>query len=235
MPYHIYPLGDQALTVDWGNRIDESLNDQVLALYEQLRGAELPGILDLIPAYSSLTLVFDPVECWKREPALSPYIFFRQKITGLLNAGFLRQPVSGRCIEIPVCYDPVLSPDLETLANQHRLRVDQVIDLHTGREYRVYMLGFLPGFAYLGRVDEQIATPRLAYPRTRVRAGSLGIAGEQTGIYPSESPGGWNIIGCTPLKMFDAYRAEPALLRPGDQVRFYPISLEVFHQMVAAS
>jgi inhibitor of KinA len=133
-----------------------------------------------------------------------------------------------RILEIPVCYAKPFAPDLETLALQNQLTTEEVIQLHTAKVYRVYMIGFLPGFAYMGKVDHRIAAPRKSQPRTNIPAGSVGIAGEQTGIYPLVSPGGWNIIGQTPLKLFDAARPDPVLFQPGDRVHFYSISQNEF-------
>ncbi len=140
----------------------------------------------------------------------------------------------GRHISIPVCYDLSLAPDIEFVASQHALTTQQVIALHTSTAYRVYMIGFQQGFPYMAAVDKQIATPRKSNPRTSVPAGSVGIAGDQTGIYPFTSPGGWQLIGQTPLQMFNKNNHQPTLLQPGDEVQFYPISLSAFHQLKPA-
>lgn len=231
MPYRIYPLGDQALSIDWGNHIDEATNREVLTLWERLRLARLPGVNDLVPAYSSLSVIFDAGEVLRRFPTQSPYQTIRKLVEQVLVAPTGASTALGRETRIPVCYDPEMAPDLPALATLCRLPVDQIIQLHTTPEYRVFMLGFLPGFPYMGTVDERIAAPRLAQPRLRVPAGSVGIAGAQTGIYPLESPGGWNLIGRTPLRLFDPHSAEPTFLQPGDSVRFYPISPAQFHQI----
>jgi inhibitor of KinA len=136
-------------------------------------------------------------------------------------------PVS-RLIRIPVCYAEAYAPDLASLAALHGISSEEVIAIHSAARYRVYMIGFLPGFPYMATVDKKIQTPRLAKPRTRVSAGAVGIAGAQTGIYPSDSPGGWQLIGQTPLKLFDVAKDNPVLLQPGDEVQFYPISIEAF-------
>lgn len=232
----IYPLGDQGLTVDWGNHIDVEINRQVLNLYHRVRQAMWPGVRDLVPAYSSLTIHFDTGALLRQFPGQSPYDRMRQAVEKLLDdTGLQTEPPPGRLMRIPVCYDLSLAPDLESVAMRHGLPVTQLIDLHASTRYQVYILGFLPGFAYLGTVDTRIATPRLSRPRNRVPAGSVGIAGEQTGIYPLESPGGWNLIGRTPIRMFDAGRADPVFLRPGDQVHFDPVSIEQFYQLQAGS
>jgi len=230
-PCRIYPLGDGALSIDWGNRIDEATNRQVLTLWDRLRRARLPGVSEFVPAYSSLTLLFDADELRRRFPTQSPYTKMREMVEHALADPLESSTVLGRQIQIPVCYDPAMAPDLPMLAARSGLTPSDIIQLHTATEYRVFMLGFLPGFPYMGTVNEQIATPRLAQPRQRVPAGSVGIAGIQTGIYPLESPGGWNLMGRTPLRMFDAQRTEPTLLQPGDRVRFYAVSLAQFYQI----
>ncbi|MCK6691379.1 MAG: 5-oxoprolinase subunit PxpB [Thermoanaerobaculia bacterium] len=235
MPCRIAPLGDRGLLIDWGNRIDEALNRQVLSLWDRLRRASPPGVSDLVPAYSSLTLIFNAPDARHGVPAATAYDTLRRQVEHLLANPPETEETTGRQIRIPVCYDQTMAPDLPALAARCGLPADKVVELHTGREYRVFMLGFLPGFPYMGTVDEQIATPRLSEPRSRVPAGSVGIAGAQTGIYPLESPGGWNLIGRTPLRLFDAQRAEPTLLQPGDRVRFFPISPREFHQIQAGS
>lgn len=227
--YRIYPLGDQALTVDWGNRIDPHLNHRVQALYRYLLHRPLPGTCDVIPAYSSLTIVFDPESVWEYAPGRLPSETLQQLLEPVLSTLENTPGGPARSLRVPVCYDPSLAPDLERIAAWSQLLPKAVIGLHTSREYRVYMLGFLPGFAYLGRVDERIATPRLDVPRRQVPAGSVGIAGIQTGIYPFESPGGWNLIGRTPLRIFDPAAPVPAHFQPGDRVRFYAISLQDFY------
>lgn len=136
-----------------------------------------------------------------------------------------------RLFKIPVCYDPLLAPDLGFVAKEHGIDTEHVIHLHTSITYHVYMLGFLPGFAYMATVDQKIATQRKAVPRTKVPAGSVGIAGDQTGIYPLISPGGWQLIGQTPLMLFNHQLTPPTLLQPGDQVQFYPISLTEYKQL----
>jgi inhibitor of KinA len=240
MAPHFLPLSESALLLSWGNCIDPVINDQVQALYRRLAERALPGILDYIPAYSSLTLVLDAAYFDRFHPGEAPL----QMARALVEAAMETNNLAGVCTpgevtaqnlagvkSIPVCYDPAFAPDLLPLADRLGISVDQLVQIHTAETYKVYMLGFLPGFAYMGTVDERIAAPRLSRPRREVPAGSVGIAGRQTGIYPLDAPGGWNLIGRTPLRMFDAHRAEPVLLRPGDLVRFYPVSPEVYHQM----
>jgi inhibitor of KinA len=185
------------------------------------------GITDVVPAYASLAVHFDPCQL-----ALSD-------VTGLVErcvaaageSAAVVTPAVGTAIEIPVWYDTSTGPDLESIAEQARCTVLEVVERHTAPEYRVYMLGFLPGFPYLGTVDSRIAVPRHTSPRQRIPAGSVGIAGHQTGIYPRDSPGGWQIVGRTPRVLFDARRTPPSLLSPGDAVRFMPITASEFRRL----
>jgi inhibitor of KinA len=222
--YTIYPLGDSALIVDFGNIINEDVNKRVLHLFTLLQNA-LPFAIDIIPAYSSLTIYYDA--CALHTPTVSAFEIVKGKILPFLNNESVSLPPQ-RLIEIPVCYAASFAPDLAELAAKKQLSMDEVVRLHTAKTYRVYTIGFLPGFAYMGKVDEQLATPRRQQPRTQIPAGSVGIAGEQTGIYPLTSPGGWNIIGQTPLKLFDAQQENPVLLQPGDNIQFYSITEDEF-------
>ncbi len=225
------PIAEYALLVQWKNRIDPVLNDAVQGLYRTLSAMHLPGLLELVPAYSSLALVLDPDYFDRHFPEANPLQVAQGWVEATLKSPGSFEAVVGRPVEIPVCYEGDFAPDLEQLAAWSGMTVSEIIALHTRPEYRVYLIGFLPGFAYMGTVDERIAAPRLARPREQVPAGSVGIAGRQTGIYPIESPGGWNLIGRTPLRLFDPQRPEPVLLRPGDQVRFRAISMLEFHQI----
>ena len=223
--YTIFPLGDSALTIDFGNRIDEELNKKVLQLFNRLQNFS-PFIKDIIPAYSSLTLYYDVLSLQQNEG--SAFEAIKKLIEPVLkeeNDIGLRK---ARLVRIPVCYAKQFAPDLEDLVLQKNITKEEIIRLHTTATYRIYMIGFLPGFPYLGKVDERIAVPRRKQPRTMVPAGAVGIAGEQTGIYPLASPGGWNIIGQTPVALFDANRAKAVLLQPGDEVSFYSITEDEF-------
>jgi inhibitor of KinA len=228
--YHIYPLGDHAITITMGNTIDEQINQQILSLFYTLQQQKIPFVKDLIPAYCSLTLVYDAAAILEKQSTAFSYM--KQQLEQALKET-ANSMVSSRSIEIPVCYDLSLGIDLEEMAVTKDLSVEQLIQLHSNNTYRVFMIGFLPGFSYMGTVDERIFMPRKAQPRTKVFAGSVGIAGQQTGIYPFDSPGGWNIIGQTPVKLFDAERKEPVYLQAGDTVKFIPITLEMFHQLKA--
>lgn len=232
--YRIYPCGDHALTISFGDTISAETNQQVIALYKQLVAEKEQGILDIIPAYTTVTIVFDLAFLLKKYPG-QPIM---EKVEQLLHHAVQQLQYSitdvSRKVNVPVCYDPSLAPDLIELTETHGISLDELVRLHTERAYRVYMIGFLPGFAYMGSVNERIITPRKNTPRKLVPAGSVGIAGEQTGIYPFDSPGGWQLIGQTPLKIFDATQKEPCYFQPGDEVRFAPISLDEFQKMKKA-
>lgn len=214
------PLGDGALLIRLGDGIDPVPHERVLALASALSGRR--GITDCVPAYASLTVHYDPA-VW-RYAEMTALLASLPGDAGSAPAG--RPPV-----EIPVCYGGEFGPDLGALARHAGLPEGEVIRRHAQAEYRVYFLGFTPGFAYLGGLDPVLAMPRRAEPRDRVPAGSVGIAGPQTGIYPQASPGGWQLIGRTPSRLFDAERPAPSLLRPGDRLRFLPIDAARFHHL----
>lgn len=226
--YKLFPLGDSAITIDFGNTIDESINDVVLALYHSLQREPLYSMIEAVPAYSSLTIYYDVTLAHRKATADKlAYDWMSAEIKKQLEQPLIAFAEQSTLVTIPVCYDLDFAPDLQYLASRSGMSVDEVIGIHTGKEYRVYMLGFLPGFCYMGEVDDRIALPRKAAPVT-VEPGSVGIAGKQTGVYPFSSPGGWQIIGRTPLLLFDNNKENPALLKPGDRVRFTAISKHEF-------
>lgn len=225
--YRIFPLGDSALTIDFGNVIDKELNKWVIQLFHAFSRQPLPGMIEAVPAYSSLTIYFDLFTLRRAAPESLAFEQIRTAVEERLAAFEPSEVSKGRVITIPVCYHPDFAPDLAGLAAARGLPVEEVIRLHTGGGYQVYMLGFLPGFSYLGDVDERISMQRKQQP-VPVAAGSVGIAGRQTGIYPLASPGGWQIIGRTPLRMFDPGSESPTLLRQGDRVQFTSISKNEF-------
>lgn len=219
MNARIETLSEDALLLRFGEAIDAGINARVHAAAARLRENALPGITEIAPAYASLMLRFDPrlhdqaeVSAWMR---------------GILRDTSHTETI-GRGIEIPVCYGGAHGPDLEEVAQHAGLDVPAVIERHAAREYPVAMLGFAPGFPYLLGLDQMLHTPRRVTPRTRVPAGSVAIGGAQTGIYPRELPGGWMLIGRTPLRLFDPRRDPPCLLAPGDRVRFRPIDAGEF-------
>jgi inhibitor of KinA len=226
-PFSIFPLGDSALVVELGTDMDAATSQRTLQLFRQLQQHPLPGVLNLVPAYASLSVFYDPVQI--RRQGLREGSAFEQVAAWIegLPVGTM-QDKDGKDLRIPVCYGSNWGPDLEELAAFAGLPAGEVVRLHHQSTYRVYMIGFLPGFPYLGEVDPRIAMPRKERPRLSVAAGSVGIAGGQTGIYPFDSPGGWQIIGRTPLSMFDADQENPALLSPGMTVEFYPITPDEF-------
>jgi inhibitor of KinA len=223
--YRIFPLGDSAITIDFGNYIDPAVNARVISLFHYLQNNPLEGMLEAVPAYSTLTVYYDVVYIRMKKEVPSAYDYMRKNIEKLLITAINTGDLPPNHIKIPVCYD---GQDMEWIMQQKRLSAEEIIQIHSETIYRVYMLGFLPGFPYMGEVDERIAVPRKQQPRLKVEAGSIGIAGKQTGIYPVASPGGWQIIGRTPLNIFDVKREPSVLVNPGDTVQFYPISKDEF-------
>lgn len=219
--FRIFPLGDSALTVEFGNVISPELNQQAIALADHIEKNPFPGLIETVPAYTSTTIFYDLLEV-RRSFSQFPTAFDAVKHVvseTFINLGELNL-VDSRLIEIPVIFDRDSEFDLGYVANEHELSINEVIDIFTSTTYRVYLLGFLPGFSYMGEVDERIATPRKETPRTVVPKGSVGIAGRQTGIYSLESPGGWQIIGRTEIEMFTPEAESPTYLQAGDTVQF---------------
>ena len=206
----VVPLGDSALTLSFGEGISEELNDLVVAEARRIVAARIPGVHDVVSAYASLTVHYDP-----RRIGFSDLELRLSEMAP--ESSDENSPVNGDTVEIPVRYD---GEDLDDVARKLNLGVADVIRLHMAREYRVFVIGFVPGFAYLGPLDARLVVPRRDAPRKRVPAGSVAIAEAQTGIYPSETPGGWHLIGRTETRMFDVERVKPALLSVGDRVRF---------------
>ena len=228
MSYRIFPLGDAALTVEWGHCIDEEINKEVLARFAQLRSDPLPGMTEVSPAYNSLAIFYDVPAVKKLTPAgTSAFEWMQKQVEQFVRSAPAISTKNPRLIKVPICYDKQFAPDLAGLATKNKLTIEEVIEIHLSVTYRVYMLGFLPGFTYMGQTDERIAMDRKLQP-TPVSAGSVGIAGRQTGIYPLASPGGWHVIGRTPLRLFDASREEPVLLQAGDNVQFFSIDRHEF-------
>lgn len=230
----IYFLSENAVTLNFGDVIGQHTLDMVSAYSNEIQNHPFPGFVTVVPAYTSLTVFFDLLlviksdlegeDCYEK---VSNYL---NKLKPLTNTN---QTKTSGPITIPVCYGYQFGPDIEEVANINGLTIANVISLHGQAIYTVYMIGFVPGFAYLGGMNDGIAAPRKVTPRSSVPAGAVGIAGQQTGIYPLETPGGWQIIGQTPLKMFDVARAQPSLLKAGDRVIFEPISREQFYELKA--
>lgn len=212
----LYPLGDKAITVQFENSISLEVHSKVLAFTRLLDELKVKGISEWVPAFSSVTIYYDPL-----------IISYSEMISILeSNREKISSPSSNKknIVEIPVCYGGEFGPDLEEVAKHSKLSPEEVIQIHSSNDYLVYMIGFAPGFPYLGGMDERIATPRRITPRKNVIAGSVGIAGPQTGIYSLTSPGGWQIIGRSSLCLFDLKKEKPSLLQMGDFVRFKPVA-----------
>jgi KipI family sensor histidine kinase inhibitor len=205
-------LGDSALLVQLGEEIDITINQRVHALSALIDASPLPGVIETVPAYSTLLVHYDPLILTNAEI----HNWVREKLDHIQDVR-LRKP---RQVEVPVRYGGEYGVDLQFVADYHRLEVEDVIRIHSGQTYTVYMMGFTPGFPYMGKLDDAILTPRLETPRTHVPAGTVAIASSQTGIYPIDSPGGWRLIGYTALRLFDPDAESPFLFSPGDEVRF---------------
>jgi inhibitor of KinA len=232
---HFAPLGDHAVMITLGDSIDEATHRRVRAVTARLAARSPAGVVDVVPAFASVAVHYDLAAVPLGDGGASPYSRVIQTLRALLADVTDDALPPPRVIDIPVCYGGDLGPDLENVAAQHDIAVDDVVRIHAAGNYLVYMVGFMPGFAYLGGLADEIATPRRRSPRTAVPAGTVGIGGQQTGVYPLESPGGWNLIGRTPLRIFDIARPEPTLLAAGDRVRFRPISLEEYRAQSAGS
>lgn len=208
----IVPLGDSALLVQLGEEIDLAVNQKVHTLASLINTSRFEGLIETVSAYGTLLVHYDPLAI--SEAQIGEWLREKVEQIGQVHAEKSRQRI------VPVQYGGEYGVDLAAVADFHHLSVEQVIRIHTGRTYIVYMMGFTPGFPYMGKLDDAIATPRLETPRTRVLAGTVAIAGFQTGIYPIDSPGGWRLIGYTPLRLFDPAADAPFLFSPGDEVRF---------------
>jgi inhibitor of KinA len=224
------PLGDRAVIIQLGSSIDEDTHRLVRAVCDRLSAAPIPGMVEFVPAFASVAVHFDPMHVApsRSAPLAGPHTRMVDALRDTLADLRGEALPAARLIEIPVCYGGELGPDLDDVARVHAMSADDVVSTHTASEYLVYMVGFMPGFAYLGGLSERIATPRRSVPRTHVPAGTVGIGGSQTGVYPLESPGGWNLIGRTPQRMFLPDKEPPTLLEMGDRVRFRAITRAEF-------
>lgn len=233
---HVDWLGDRSLLLRLGTGIEPKLNARIHTAAGVLRMANLPGVTDIVPAYASIAIHYDPLAWSGNDDSATPGERLAQRLLAeLRSAGDIDADEAigheQRIVEIPVCYGGEFGPDLGEVARIANLDESEVIARHTSGDYRVAMLGFAPGFAYLLGLDPALHAPRRANPRTRVPAGSVAIGGAQTGIYPRELPGGWQIIGRTPLTLFDAMRDPPTLLIPGQRVRFRAIDADEFARL----
>jgi len=214
--------GDRGLLVEFGNAITPEINQSVRAMTFALEVAAVPGVREVIPTYRSVVVVYDPLTT---HPSL-----LSNRILSLYEGLARIEPPAPKESVIPVCYGGECGPDIAFVAEYNHIGVDDVIRLHSEPSYPIYMLGFSPGFPFLGGLSENLHTPRLTSPRTRVPAGSVGIANNQTGIYPIASPGGWQLIGRSPVRLFDPDRPNPFLLRAGDTLRFGPITPDEYRR-----
>ena len=230
VPIQLLPLSDNAIVLQFGEEVSEEIHAKIQAVAHYLEQHPLPGMQAYVPAYTTLTVYYDP---WvtSNKGKTDPYDAMVAQLQQVLSETKKHKRNGGRLVEIPVCYGGEYGPDLEEVVGYTNLSHEEVIALHSGTTYLVHMMGFAPGFPYLGGLNDRIATPRRHEPRKAIPKGSVGIAGQQTGIYPIETPGGWQLIGQTPLELFNPDRAQPSLLRAGDKVRFVPISEDEFkHQ-----
>ncbi len=212
MPFRFRPMGDRSFLIELGEKISPDVNCRVQQLLQRIQHARLPGVRELAPGYRSLLVVFDPLTVASVE--------LREHITTVASAQGSAGLPPAKLLTVPVFYGGEHGPDLEWVASHLGISADEVIRLHSETIYRVYMIGFTPGYPYLGELPAALAVPRRSTPRTRVLKGSVGIAQRQTGIYPVESPGGWQIIGWSPIELFDPNRQLPSLLEMGDRVKF---------------
>ena len=216
----ILTAGDSALLIEFEQKIVPEINAQITAFVHLLKEQHIEGVTDLIPAFASLLINYDP--------RVIGYKDLKARIEELLKIEVSEEAGDARVFEIPVCYGGEYGPDIANIAENAGISEQEVIDIHCSKDYLIYMLGFLPGFVYLGGLDERIHTPRLANPRISIPAGSVGIAASQTGIYPLNSPGGWQLLGMTPVKTYDPERETPILVEAGDYIRFVPVTEEEF-------
>ncbi|MDI6601516.1 MAG: 5-oxoprolinase subunit PxpB [Thermoanaerobacteraceae bacterium] len=217
------PAGDRALFMELGDSIEEECNAVIRGIVDFICEANIKGIEEAVPTYRSILVYYDPFVMNFYETVKTMEMIYKR-----INIKFIKK---GSVVEIPVLYGGDAGPDLPFVAKHARLTEDEVIEIHCSRDYLIYMLGFIPGFTYLGGMDERIATPRLERPRERIPAGSVGIAEKQTAIYSIDSPGGWRIIGLTPVKLYDPDREQPILPRVGDSIRFRAITREGFDEI----
>ncbi|HET9055357.1 MAG TPA: 5-oxoprolinase subunit PxpB [Chitinophagaceae bacterium] len=231
-PINIYALSEKALTIQLGNIISLENHRNILSLQQFIKQLFVPGLTEMVPAYCSLTIYYDPVVVAANVPeskqGISKWIknYLHTELSCWKPDNHLSQ--QSKITEIPVCYEEEFAPDLTEVANYHNTTKEEIIHTHTSIIYNVFMIGFSPGFPYLGILPDSIATPRKNNPRLKIPAGSVAIAGNQTGIYPSETPGGWNIIGRTPLKIFNKEKINPFMFSMGDCIKFFPVNKEYF-------
>lgn len=229
------PLGDSAVIIQLGTDINEQTQLLASALTKQLENDPFPGFIECVPAFTSVTVFYHPFEVYQQMKNSTSFDSPYEKVKTLIKKSIqeltIEEEAEKRTVEIPVCYGGRFGPDLEEVARINGLTPKEVIDIHTAGEYLVYMIGFAPGFPYLGGMSEKIAAPRRSSPRTSIPAGSVGIAGMQTGVYPLSTPGGWQLIGNTPLDLFRPHEQPPSLLKAGDMVKFVSVTEEEYERL----
>lgn len=233
MDYQLTPIGDQAVMINLSDNLDESIFAKVQSLSSYLENHPFPWMIEYIPAFTSITIIYDPIKIIQTTASIEhlPYEYVQKQLISILSQNLTEKEMKQRTIKIPVCYGGMYGPDLEFIAETNQLTIDEVIDIHSSGDYTVQMLGFAPGFPYIKGMSEKIAAPRKKTPRFKIPARSVGIGGSQTGIYSIETPGGWQIIGRTPLPLFQPEESPPSLLRAGDKIQFVPISEEEFIEL----
>jgi inhibitor of KinA len=229
--YSIFSLGDQGITLSLGNVMEEKIHDRCAGIRQWLEEHRLSGITDIIMAYCTVTLLYDAYMVCTTYHCPDAVGYLTQHLEKAYRCAGPPVTTAETIKRIPVCYEDDYAPDMALVCSMKNLKREDVIRLHTQRLYRVYMTGFLPGFPYLGRVDPALEVPRKEQPRARVEAGSVGLAGLQTGIYPVASPGGWQVIGRTPIRLFNHQQTPPVLLEAGDGVQFYAISKHEYQDL----
>ncbi|ART78424.1 allophanate hydrolase [Sutcliffiella horikoshii] len=224
MKIEFHPLGDTGIKVLFGSDISEGTNQEIRLFADQLKKLKLDGVIEWVPAYTTLTIFYQPDK-----------IIYKDLCKKLedIQKRLQKEDLSSNSTvyEIPVLYGGELGPDLSEVASHNGCTDDEVISIHSAKPYLIYMMGFVPGFPYLGGMPKEIATPRRENPRAKIEAGSVGIAGEQTGVYPLETPGGWQIIGRTPVKLYDPDNGEPILLSAGSYIRFVPVDQKEYDKI----
>lgn len=238
--YEMIPLGDAAVVIRLGTKIDSDTHQRVSAVAHLLQRSNLTGVSSVIPSYASVTVYYRPLEVFqsqkvRQRDAKSAYELLAEQLHSVLETVSIKEELASRRVTIPVCYGGEWGPDLEEVAAFTGKSPEEVIQIHTGQTYLVYMIGFAPGFPYLGGMPDSIAMPRRQSPRLSIPAGSVGIAEGQTGVYPIETPGGWQLIGRTPLSLFTPEKDPPSLLQAGDRVQFYSISSKEYADFLGGS
>ncbi|MDM5358506.1 5-oxoprolinase subunit PxpB [Peribacillus sp. RS7] len=232
------PLGDSAIVITFGNGMEYSIHKNIKLFMDSLAEEPFPGFIECVPAFTNLTVFYDPLVIYKDRKQnsetenISPYEVVRSILELKLQEIKEDKKLSHRTVSIPVCYGKEYGPDLEYVARYNKLTTDEVVHIHSTGEYLAYMIGFAPGFPFLGGLSKDIATPRRSSPRMTIPAGAVGIAGMQTGVYPISTPGGWQLIGQTPTKLFLPNVNPPSLLQAGDIVKFHPISVQEYKDMI---